>query len=232
MLVSTLDGMARGGIRDHVAGGFHRYSVDAQWLVPHFEKMLYDNATLVELYAEAEALAPGRGFAEVAFSTAEFLLEDLSSPDGAFLTAIDAESGGEEGAFYVWTREELRSALGEDDALLARVWGFDSAPNFEGGRYVLHLPRPVSEVAREAGLDPGILAERMQSGRDRLLAARSTRVAPLVDDKVLTDWNGSGHRRPRPRGARSRCAHARGGGGRRCRLRSRGPHWSGWWPCS
>jgi hypothetical protein len=191
MLVVTLDRMARGGIHDQLAGGFHRYSTDAFWLVPHFEKMLYDNAALAMVYAAADSLDRDAGFADVARGTLEFVLRELTGDEGGFLSAIDAETGGQEGAYYSWTREELEAALPpEDHALLAAVYGFEGRPQFEGDRYVLHLPVPLPEAARARGLSPEQLRERLQPGRQRLLAARATRPRPLVDDKVLADWNG------------------------------------------
>ncbi len=191
MLVVTLDRMARGGMNDQLAGGFHRYSTDAQWLVPHFEKMLYDNAALAPLYAAADRLAPEAGFARVARETLAFVAAEMTGPHGAFLSAIDAETDGHEGFYYTWTRDEMQGALGpEDDAFLAPIWGFDGRPNFEDGRYVLHLPRPLAEVAKEQGLANEALLARLDRGRKALLAARSRRERPLVDDKVLADWNG------------------------------------------
>jgi uncharacterized protein YyaL (SSP411 family) len=191
MLVTTLDRMARGGIQDHLAGGFHRYSTDALWLVPHFEKMLYDNAALARLYAEADALAPGRGFAAVARSTLEFVLAEMTGPDGEFHSAIDAETDGHEGAYYTWTAEELRAALSPDDhALLGKVYGFDGRPNFESTRYVLHLPEPLAEAAVRLGVAEDELRGRLEPGRRALLAVRGRRPRPLLDDKVLADWNG------------------------------------------
>jgi uncharacterized protein YyaL (SSP411 family) len=191
MLVTTLDHMARGGIHDQIAGGFHRYSTDGQWLVPHFEKMLYDNASLAWLYAEADRWAPGQGFARVARSTLDFVLTELLGPDGGFLSAIDAETDGHEGAYYTWTAEELKQFLAPaDHALLAAVYGFDGPPNFEDDRYVLHLREPLGETARVAGLSEDELVLRLQPGRQALLAARAARERPLVDDKVLADWNG------------------------------------------
>jgi uncharacterized protein YyaL (SSP411 family) len=190
MLVVTLDRMARGGLQDHLAGGFHRYSTDGEWLVPHFEKMLYDNAALAPLYAEADALAPEARFAETARRTLDFVLGQLAHPEGGLLSAIDAETDGHEGAYYTWTADELRSALGEDHGVLSRVWGADGPPTFERDRYVLHLPKPLAEAAAELGLGPEALAERLERGRKRLLEARGRRKPPLVDDKVLADWNG------------------------------------------
>jgi uncharacterized protein YyaL (SSP411 family) len=191
MVLVTLDRMARGGIHDQLGGGFHRYSTDAFWLVPHFEKMLYDNAALAALYAGAHSLDAEAGFADVARSTLEFVLRELTGEEGGFLSAIDAETGGHEGAYYTWTREELEAALPtEDHALLAAVYGFDGRPQLEGDRYVLHLPAPLTEQARARGLSRDQLRERLRTARQKLLEARGDRPRPLVDDKVLADWNG------------------------------------------
>src|SRR5581483_1514293 len=148
MLAATLDQMARGGIHDQLAGGFHRYATDREWKVPHFEKMLYDNGSLLELYARAHALLGDPELARVVRSTVAFLERELRGPRpgsgeaGGFWSAIDAETHGHEGAFHVWTRDELVAALGEEDAaFLAPLYGFDRAPFFEGTYYVLHLPR-------------------------------------------------------------------------------------------
>jgi uncharacterized protein len=191
MLTATLDQMARGGIHDQIGGGFHRYSTDAAWLIPHFEKMLYDNAALGALYAEAARLAPEAGFGRVARSTLDFVLGELTGPEGGFLSAIDAETDGHEGAYYTWTAEELDTALDPPDrALLGEVFGFSGPPNFEGDRYILHLPVPWTELARKAGLTVQDLVERITPGRRALLEARARRARPLTDDKSLTDWNG------------------------------------------
>jgi uncharacterized protein YyaL (SSP411 family) len=191
MLVVTLDRMARGGVMDQLAGGFHRYSTDAAWLVPHFEKMLYDNAALGRLYAEAAPLAAGAGFDRVARLTLDFVLREMASPEGAFLSAIDAETGGHEGAYYTWTAAELEAELpAEDRDLFKAVYGLDGPPTFEGDRYVLHLPAPLAEQAERAGLSAEELEPRLEPGREALRAARARRERPLIDDKVLTDWNG------------------------------------------
>ena len=190
MLVVTLDHMARGGMNDQLAGGFHRYSTDEAWLVPHFEKMLYDNAALAPLYAEAAPFAPGLGFERVARGTLEFVLREMRSPDGAFLSAIDAETDGHEGAYYTWTKEDLEALLqGPDADLFAAVHGLDGRPNFEQDRYVLSLPAPLADAAAERGLTEEGLIARLAEGREALLRARHERPRPLVDDKVLTDWN-------------------------------------------
>jgi uncharacterized protein YyaL (SSP411 family) len=191
ILVVTLDRMARGGVMDQLAGGFHRYSTDAAWLVPHFEKMLYDNAALGRLYAEAAPLAPGAGFERVSRFTLDFVLEAMTSPEGGFLSAIDAETDGHEGAYYTWTGDELDSELPSADRSLFRaVYGLDGPPTFEAERYVLHLPAPFAEQAQRAGLSEDELRQRLEPGRRALLAARARRPQPLIDDKILTDWNG------------------------------------------
>ena len=186
----TLRSMARGGIYDQLGGGFHRYAVDGRWLVPHFEKMLYDNALLSRLYLEAYQ-ATGDGFyRRVAEETLDYVARDMRGPEGGFYSAEDADSEGEEGKFYVWTPRELREALGSEDASLAAAyWGVTERGNFEG-RNVLHVPREPEEVAREVGLSPGELGRRVREIRRRLLEARGRRVRPGRDEKVLAAWNG------------------------------------------
>ena len=182
MVETSLDRMARGGIRDHLAGGYHRYSTERTWTVPHFEKMLYDNAQLAStLLLAFEATGDPRWRRE-AESTFAFVAETLTSPEGGFYSSLDAETDGEEGAFYVWTREEAREVLGsgEDFDIFAKVYGLDAGPNFEGGRYVLHEPRPVDEAVEG----------RLAPLRARLLDARNQRPKPRLDDKLLTSWNG------------------------------------------
>jgi uncharacterized protein YyaL (SSP411 family) len=175
MLPRTLDAMARGGIHDQLAGGFARYSVDAGWVVPHFEKMLYDNAQLLGLYARAGGPLGER----VARDTAEFLLRELRTAEGGFASALDADSEGVEGKFYVWTPEQLEEVLGPDDAgWAARAFSVTAAGTFEHGSSVLQrLEEPD---------DP----ERFERVRARLLEARAERVRPARDDKVVAAWNG------------------------------------------
>jgi uncharacterized protein YyaL (SSP411 family) len=193
----TLDAMARGGIRDHVGGGFHRYSTDAVWLVPHFEKMLYDNAQLLALYAEAAALWGSAEYRRVAEETAAWVLRDMTGAEGAFHSALDADSEGEEGKYYLWSIEEAREALGEKEgALFARVYNFGEHGNFtdpitgEEPGNIPHLRLPVEEIAAEEGAAPEAFAARLAAAREKLLARRQARVAPGLDDKVLTSWNG------------------------------------------
>jgi uncharacterized protein len=191
MLVFTLDAMARGGLMDQLAGGFHRYSTDEAWLVPHFEKMLYDNAALARLYAEAVPLAPEAGFERIARFTLDFVLRELTGEAGGFLSAIDAETDGHEGAYYTWTAAELDRALpGKDGELFRAVHGMAGEPTFEADRYVVFLPAPYAEQAEAAGVSEAELMKTVEVQRRALLAVRNERERPLVDDKVLTDWNG------------------------------------------
>jgi uncharacterized protein YyaL (SSP411 family) len=191
MLAATLDAMARGGIYDQLAGGFHRYATDREWKVPHFEKMLYDNGFLLELYAREHARTGDSQAERVARETAAFLEREMTSPEGALWSAIDAETGGHEGAYYVWTRAEIEAVLGEEDAVFAApLLGFAGPPFFEADRYVLHVPERWEEVARRRRLDPEELLRELAGPRRRLLEARAKRPRPATDDKVLADWNG------------------------------------------
>ena len=190
MVTHTLERMAAGGIHDQLGGGFARYSVDDRWLVPHFEKMLYDNALLASAYLEAWLVTGRDEFAAVARSTLDYLLRDMTDAEGGFWSAEDADSEGEEGRYYVWTPAEVEAVLGPDDAeLFATVYDITRAGNFEG-RSILNLPRPVAEVARERGLDEAGMAARLAAARATLLADRARRVRPGTDDKVLVAWNG------------------------------------------
>ncbi len=191
MVLETLRHMGRGGIYDQVGGGFHRYSTDERWLVPHFEKMLYDNAHLAELLALAWQETGDPEFERLDRGTLDFVLAEMTLAEGGFKSAIDAETDGEEGAYYVWSAAELRAVLGEDGfGLLAPIYGFDGAPTFEGDRYVLQLTAPLAEQAQRLGTEREALLQRLAPELAKLAATRSRRERPLVDDKVLTDWNG------------------------------------------
>ena len=198
MVVKTLEHMARGGIRDHLGGGFHRYSTDREWLLPHFEKMLYDQALIARSYLEAYQWTRREDFADVAREIFGYVLRDLTDSHGAFHSAEDADSEGVEGKFYVWTEAEIVETLGaEDAAIFARVYGIESEGNFRDeatgvrtGENILHLARSVETVATEQDLDPAELDEKLAAMRARLFARREARVRPLEDDKVLADWNG------------------------------------------
>ena len=185
----TLRRMAAGGMRDHLAGGFHRYSVDARWLVPHFEKMLYDNALLGRAYLEAWQATGAADLKAVCESTLDYVLGDLRHPAGGFLAARDADSEGEEGLFYVWTPAELEAVLGLADAtLFARVYDVTAVGNFEG-KNILWLPHDLEVLARGEGMAVADLEARLAAARARLLAARAARVEPFRDTKVITGWS-------------------------------------------
>ncbi len=189
MVVHTLRRMAAGGLRDHLAGGFHRYSVDARWLVPHFEKMLYDNALLARVYLLAHLVTGHEDLREVAEQTLDYLASDMRSPEGGFYSARDADSEGEEGRFYVWTSEEVDELLDAGDArLFSRLYDVSPGGNFEG-RSILHLPHEPAAVARAEGIPPEELEARMAAARATLLEARARRPAPFRDEKVLLSWN-------------------------------------------
>ncbi len=189
MATHTLSRMAAGGIRDHVGGGFHRYSVDARWLVPHFEKMLYDNALIARSLTRAHLLG-ARHLGPVAEETLDYVLEDLASPDGVFFSARDADSEGAEGTFYLWTPAQISALLDPGAArLVSRVYDISEAGNFEG-RNILHLPHDLDAVARQEGIARDELDRILRTALATLKAARATRPEPLRDDKVLTSWNG------------------------------------------
>ena len=191
----TLRAMARGGLYDQVGGGFHRYSVDGRWLVPHFEKMLYNQAHLLRAYALAYRLTGDPLLARVARETADYVLRDMTSPDGAFYSATDADSeaaDGEsvEGEFFIWTKAQLRDALEPADAeLTIRLFGVTDEGNFEH-RNILFLDRPLDESAGDLGLSLQDLLGRLDHIRERLYHVREERLHPLRDDKILTSWNG------------------------------------------
>ncbi|MGA8666561.1 MAG: thioredoxin domain-containing protein [Candidatus Dormiibacterota bacterium] len=188
--VLTLDAMSRGGIHDQVGGGFHRYSVDARWSVPHFEKMLYDNALLAPVYLHAYQLSGREDMLEVCTRTLDYMARELRLSDGAFAASQDADSPGGEGAFFVWTPSQLRDTLGVDDgALAARVFGVVDGGNFEHATTVLSMPYPLAQVARSMSIDEPALSARVEDIRTRLRMARVSRPAPERDGKVITAWN-------------------------------------------
>ena len=190
MALHSLRKMADGGIYDHLGGGFARYSTDSSWLVPHFEKMLYDNALLASAYVQAFQLTRDDGHRTVASETLDYVLRDLAHPAGGFYSSQDADSEGVEGKYYVWDADEVRSALGESDAaVFCRVYGVSDVGNFEG-RNILHLVESPGAVAAELGIAEQALRSRLDDMRATLLALRAQRVAPATDDKVLTAWNG------------------------------------------
>jgi uncharacterized protein YyaL (SSP411 family) len=186
----TLRRMAEGGIYDQIGGGFARYSVDAFWLVPHFEKMLYDNALLSRIYLETYQATGDIFHRRIAEETLDYILRDMTSPEGGFYAAEDADSEGVEGKFYVWTPQDIEAALAPNDAKLAmRLWDVTEAGNFEGEN-ILNVTRPPEAVAAEFGLTPDSLEGLVEAIKSRLLEVRSERVRPERDEKILAAWNG------------------------------------------
>jgi uncharacterized protein len=185
----TLRRMAAGGMYDQLGGGFARYSVDAHWLVPHFEKMLYDNALLARVYLHAWQATGAEEYRAVADDVLRWVLNEMTSPEGGFYSALDADSEGEEGRFYLWTPEQVDEVLGDEDGPIVRAWwGVAPGGNFEG-RTILHAWRTVEAAAAEAGVTPERLMQAVTRARPLLYEARSKRVWPGLDDKVLTSWN-------------------------------------------
>ncbi|HUJ79459.1 MAG TPA: thioredoxin domain-containing protein [Nitrospiria bacterium] len=190
MTTRTLSRMADGGIYDQIGGGFHRYSVDERWLVPHFEKMLYDNALLTRLYLDTHLVTQDERFARIAKGTLNYALRELLHPDGGFYAAQDADSEGEEGKYFVWTVEEVLAVLGDADGrLFCRAFDVTSAGNFEK-RNILHVALTADALAEEFRMTPEEVALRLEQGKGRLLAHRELRVKPLRDEKILVSWNG------------------------------------------
>jgi uncharacterized protein YyaL (SSP411 family) len=185
MVTTTLDKMLQGGIYDQVGGGFARYSTDDHWLVPHFEKMLYDNALLARAYLEGFQVTGDPEYARAARETFEYLFRDMTSPEGAFYSAEDADSEGEEGKFYVWTSEELAAALGQEDAaVFGALYGVTEKGNFEG-KSILSLQEDLPSSLKRVDKDE----VWWKGAREKVLCARAKRVRPHLDDKVLTSWN-------------------------------------------
>jgi len=196
MVIKTLDAMRDGGIWDQVGGGFHRYSTDAQWRVPHFEKMLYDQALLLMAYTEAFQATGLVRYRDTAEAIVSYVLRDLTSPEGAFFSAEDADSPGGEGAFYLWTAEEMESVLGKEDAEIAnhafnvRPGGNFSSPEGTGQENTLYRTLTDTQLSQVTGIPEQELAGRLAGIREKLFVAREKRQRPSLDDKVLADWNG------------------------------------------
>jgi len=190
MVRLSLDKMACGGIYDHLGGGFARYSVDAQWLVPHFEKMLYDNALLADAYLEGFLATGDENYARVVRETLDYVLRDMTDTAGGFYSTEDADSEGVEGKFYVWTPSEIAVVLREQAAeTFCYVYDVSESGNFEG-KNILNLPKTIEQCAQIRGVDVRLLANELTEGREKLFAERKKRIHPGLDDKVLTSWNG------------------------------------------
>ena len=202
-VVLTLEKMSRGGIYDHLGGGIHRYSTDPQWLVPHFEKMLYDQALVSSIYLDGYQATGRKDFADTARGIFDYVLRNLTSPDGGFYSTEDADSEGKEGLFYIWTWEQVHEALkelGDDDAnLFCSFYDVTATGNWDhpgdahvpdGPKNILRILRPVEEAARSYGMTPAELERRLAAARAKLFAVREQRTRPGLDDKILTAWNG------------------------------------------
>ncbi|MCA9957208.1 MAG: thioredoxin domain-containing protein, partial [Anaerolineales bacterium] len=198
MVEHTLQQMRLGGIFDHVGFGFHRYATDEYWLLPHFEKMLYDQAMLTIAYAEAYQITGNSFYEKTAREIITYVLRDMTDAKGGFYSAEDADSEGEEGKFYVWTAQEIAEILGKTDAeLFNRVYGIEPEGNFmeeatghRTGANIPHLRQPLEKLAAGLNTTADSLAANLENMRQKLFAEREKRVHPLKDDKILTDWNG------------------------------------------
>jgi uncharacterized protein YyaL (SSP411 family) len=197
MVEKTLDAMGLGGIRDHVGGGFHRYSTDRFWLVPHFEKMLYDQALLAMAYTEAYQVTHKKEYEEVVQGIFKYVLRDMTSPAGGFYSAEDADSEGEEGKFYLWTESEIREVLGDNADLFIKIFGITKNGNFaeettgkKTKRNILHLSKDLKQWSKDMNIPLDDLKRQIDAAIIKLLKARETRIRPYKDDKILCDWNG------------------------------------------
>ncbi len=185
----TLKKMARGGIYDQIGGGFHRYSVDAIWLVPHFEKMLYDNAQLSRVYLHTYQVTGDEFCKRIATEIYDYILREMTAPEGAFYSTTDADSEGEEGKFFVWSKTELEELLGENASVAIEYWGVTARGNFEGHN-ILHVPNDDEVIAERLSITVDELRSKLTDIKHTLYAARTHRVHPGLDDKILTAWNG------------------------------------------
>jgi hypothetical protein len=191
MVEKTLEKMANGGIYDHLGGGFHRYSVDERWLIPHFEKMLYDNALLSRTYLEAYQASQKERYRRVGEEILNYVLREMKSPEGGFYSTQDADSEGEEGKFYVWTRDEIKEVLGKEKGTpFCAYYGVAQQGNFEGGASVLSIASTLEKVSQLYGMPFKDLEKVLAEGRQKLYAEREKRVRPGRDEKILTSWNG------------------------------------------
>ena len=190
IIETTLQRMAAGGIHDQLGGGFCRYSVDAQWSIPHFEKMLYDNAALLALYADTARATGDPAYGDVARGIVGWLVREMRAGDGAFYSSLDADSEGEEGRFYVWSREQAQAVMRDDEwQVAAPYYGLDGPPNFEGHAWNLRVVASVDEIAARFDLSLPDVQTRLAGARMALFKAREERVRPGRDDKILTSWN-------------------------------------------
>ncbi len=190
MVEHTLRKMAQGGIFDQIGGGFHRYSTDREWLVPHFEKMLYDNALLSISMIDCYLASGDEYFADIARRTLDWVLTDMVSPEGGCYSTLDADSDGEEGKFYVWELSAIQELLGQQASLFVEVYNITESGNFEHSTNIPNITTPISSVAKKHGLSTEELETKLEEMRTILLTERNRRIHPGLDDKILTDWNG------------------------------------------
>ena len=185
----TLNKMAHGGIYDHLGGGFARYATDEEWKVPHFEKMLYDNAQLVSLYSQAWQVTQEERYRNVVFETLDFIARAMTSPAGGFYSSLDADSEGEEGKYYIWTQQEIDTLLGENVNVFNTVYNIQAEGNWEEGKNIVYQDRPLTDIAEELNMPVEDLQQALQDAKSKLLHARQQRIRPGLDDKHLTSWN-------------------------------------------
>jgi uncharacterized protein len=187
----TADKMAAGGIHDQLGGGFSRYSTDQKWLVPHFEKMLYDNALLTQMYAELYQISGRESYMRIVESILEYIIKEMTSPESGFYSAQDADSEGEEGKFYVWSKKEIVESLGDRTVadIFCDYYGVSDGGNFEG-KNILSIVMSLNSLSQKYGLDPNSIEQAIENGRKKLLEIRDRRTGPGTDDKILTSWNG------------------------------------------
>lgn len=187
----TLDAMAKGGIYDHIGGGFHRYATDTRWLVPHFEKMLYDQALLSKVYLQAYQITGNKKYAEISKESFDYVLRDMTDPKGGFYSAEDADSEGAEGTFYLWEPKQIASVLDKDHAGLFNIYyGVTEKGNFEGDKTILNVLTSVEQLGKEFGKSPNKIEKILADARTKVFRERQKRIRPHRDDKVITAWNG------------------------------------------
>ncbi len=187
--LNTMDRIALGGIYDHVGGGFFRYSTDPEWKIPHFEKMLYDNAQLIGLYSKAYKAFKNSGYKEIVYETFDFLQREMKNESGGYFAALDADSEGEEGKYYIWKEEELRDIVGSDFEVFSTYYNIKPSEKWEGDNFVLHKPMKDFEFAGENGLNINEFRQQDRDWKQSLLSARNRRIRPGLDDKIITSWN-------------------------------------------
>jgi uncharacterized protein YyaL (SSP411 family) len=191
MVEKTLDAMAKGGIYDHIGGGFHRYATDARWLVPHFEKMLYDQALLGKVYLQAYQVTKNQKYATIAREIFDYVLRDMTDAEGGFYSAEDADSEGKEGEFYVWEPKQIDSVLDKDEASIFNAYyGVTKKGNFEEGKTILNISSPIKQLGEKFNKDHATIASILTVARTKISDERSKRIRPHRDDKVVTAWNG------------------------------------------